>query len=220
MSARNRTIGENLERLELSKLKKKYEALDYDFVVESRRKGFVLDAYAYKSEPRDEIIFEVKAIASLSVDQQRRILSERRSAIKQAFPSARFVLVIAKESEESEIVESPTMNSLMANHLSEQYFDELRAKIPNIRRPLKVEELSLERADFKDFSTIEIVGYGNLRFYLDVDTEEFRGTRLADGITFKFEVSLLHTNNPEQIYSIANGSQFYFDFAEFERNRE
>lgn len=216
MSTRNRTIAENLERLELAKLKQKYEALGYEFTIESRRQHLSLDAYAYRKEPRDEIIFEVKAIATLSAAEQRQIISERRKIIKQAFPNARFVLVIAKENEESEVVDSPTLNTLLASYISERQFEILRGKIPDIERPLSVEKVSIDKVEFGDFSTIKMAGYANLLFYLRVDTVEFQGIRLADGITFKFEVSLQHTNNPQQIYNVAPDSRLYFDFAEFE----
>lgn len=211
-----KTFEENLEQLEISKLRKKYEALGYDFFEHHKRKvkgkAFIFDAYANHTKKKDEIIFEVKSSESINKGDTEKILRQR-DEYRQFFPKSRFMLVLAREPKEPVIANSD-LNILILEFIKKKYIDTIR--INGFKRLDSVDNISFERVDFKDFNTIEIEGIGNLKFWITVDEQNFIGETLTDGIPFKFNSVLQYIGSKQKaIYQLSDLTEMQFDLSEF-----
>jgi hypothetical protein len=213
-----KTFGESLEQLELSKLRIKYEKLGYNFEesYQRKRKGdlFQFDAYAKHPVTKDEIIFEIKSKETIQKGDTERILSTRDKCLSY-FPRARFIIVLAKEAKEPIIVES-SLNFLLKKYIEAEYLKNLKGSIKGFMNVESVDQISFEKVNFNNFESLEVSGYGNLKFWLKIDYEQFKGRALSDGTPFEFHAFLTH--NPEKlgdIYVIDNKTVITFDLSEF-----
>lgn len=219
MKKLKKTFGEGLEQFEIAKLREKYEKLGYifheNYRIRKNKEPFILDAYAKNAKTKDEIIFEVKASESIKKGDTDEILKQRNKYLS-FFPGARFVLVLARKSKELEI-EKSELNTLLLEFIRVKYKDLLKSKIEGFEEIESIENISFEKVNLKDFSSINIDGYANLKFWINFKDKEINGVSLSDGIPFKFIAKLEHNmHNPYSIYSLKETAEIEFDLSEFE----
>ncbi len=209
------TFGENLEQIEIAKLRLKYEELGYDFFTNKRfpKHNLILDAYARNPETKEEIIFEVKAKESIKKGDTEKLVARREQLLKY-YPKARFVLVLANEPSKK-FIDVSSLNTLFFDYLKNYELNKEQFKIIMSFEPLKIESLITEKIDFEEFGSIKLEGYGNLIFKHFVKDENFEGNVLSDGIPFQFKIKLINNFEKKQPFSIDKSSKFTFDISEF-----
>lgn len=218
MKKMKNTFGENLEQIEIAKLKLKYEELGYNFFTHKRLRSkenvvFEVDAFAKHPETKEEIIFEVKAKESVNKGDTKNLVNRRDQLLKH-FPKARFVLVLAKEPQK-QIIETSRLNDLILDYIKHHEWKNNFFFFNQPIEPTKIESLTIEKIDFKDFKNIDLEGYGNYVFTHYVKNEDFEGKILSDGIPFQFKINLFNNFNRESPFSIDHSSKFKFDISEF-----
>jgi len=219
MKRMRKTFGESLEQLELTKLRIEYEKLGYKFDEQYKRmrKGefFQFDAYAKHPETGEEIIFEIKSKESIQKGDTERLLAMRDRYLFH-FPKARFILVLAKEAKEPVIAES-SLNRLLKKYIEAKYMKDLKGSIKGFINVEIVEQISFEKVNFNNFKSLEVSGYGNLKFWLKIDDKQFKGQTLSDGIPFQFRAFLKHNRGKlDEIYRLDKSTEITFDLSEFQ----
>jgi hypothetical protein len=212
------TFGENLEQIEIAKLRLKYEELGFDFntnlkVRINANRRIEIDAYAKHPKTKEEIIFEVKAKESLKKGDTEKLVKRREELIK-FFPNARFVLVLAKESPK-QVIEDSSLNKLLLDFIKDKELQKLNSLIKQINAE-SIQSLNIEKIDFIDFKNIDIEGYGNFVFKHFVKNEDFEGLILSDGIPFQFKLKLVNNFNIAEPFTISKDSKILFDISEFD----
>lgn len=209
-----KTFGENLEVFELAKLQRKYEALGFKFHTDLRRKGVILDAIAKHPETKEEIIFEIKRAENFRKGDTEKILQKRNEYLK-LFPKASFVFVLARETKEYNIPDSE-FNFLLLNFIEEKHIKHIKRKINGFIKLASVKDIVHDNLDFGSFKSINVTGYANLKFWVQIEEKEIRGEFLSDGLPFAFDIKLVFKpGNSEVIYEIGSDSKIDFDFSEF-----
>lgn len=209
-----KSFGENLEVFELAKLKRKYEELGFEFHTDRRRKGVILDAIAIHPETKEEIIFEIKRAENFRKGDTEKILQKRNEYLK-LFPKARFVFVLARETKEYNIPDSD-FNLLLLKFIEEKHLKNIKRKINGFIKLDSVTDIVHDKLDFGNFKSINVTGYANLKFWIQIEEKEIRGESLSDGLPFAFDIKLVFKpGNREVIYEIGSDSKIDFDFSEF-----
>jgi hypothetical protein len=216
-------FGKDLEQFEIAKLRRKYEKLGYvfrdDFFPESHSHDVHIDAYAQHPISKDEIIFEIKSQLTILRGDKNRIIMQRRNIAKY-YPNARFILVIAREIKEP-LIDIPDLNDLLLNYISTEYIKRLKSTIHYYNRMESIEEISYEKLVHKNFRIIEVIGYANLKFWIDISEKHLSGEILTDGIPIKFHLFLDYSKDKTDVIPILNeSSKIDFDFTEFENRNE
>lgn len=218
MKKMKNTFGENLEQIEIAKLKLKYEELGYNFFTYKRLRSkenvlFEVDAFAKHPATKEEIIFEVKAKESVNKGDTKKLV-DRRDQLLKHFPKARFVLVLAKEPQK-QIIETSSLNDLILDYIKYHEWKNNFFFFNQPIEPTKIESITIEKIDFKDFINIDLEGYGNFVFKHYVKNEDFEGIILSDGIPFQFNIKLINNFDRNQPFTIDYKSKFSFDISEF-----
>lgn len=212
-----KTFGENLEQIEIAKLRLKYEELGFNFYSEKRfpKENLILDAYAKHPISKEEIIFEVKAKESIKKGDTE-IFVARRDQLLKRFPKARFVLVLAKKPS-NQIIEDSSLNDLILDYI--KYFEWKNNPFffLNEVEPIRIESITIDKMDFENFNRIQLEGYGNFVFKHYIKDENFEGTILSDGIPFQFKITLINKFIANQSFEIDHNSKFIFDMSEFKK---
>lgn len=213
-----RTFGENLEFIEIAKLKLKYEELGFNFkskyhVKINQDERFEIDAYAKNPITGEEIIFEVKAQSSLKKGDTE-FLIKRRTKLLNRFPKAKFILVLAKETVRPEI-EVSDLNKMILDFIIENELNHIKKFVFQIK-DFQISSINIDTIDFKDFSRIYLEGYGNFVFTHFVKNEKFEGYTMSDGIPFGFKLNLINNYDRFKPFSIKSDSKINFDLSEFQ----
>lgn len=209
------TFGENLEQIEIAKLKLKYEELGFNFYTnkKSRITDLIIDAYARHPLTKEEVIFEVKAKESIKKGDTEKLVARRDMLLKH-YPNARFVLVLAKQPTK-QIIEVSNLNDLILDYIKNNEWKNYSSIFIQPIEPTKIESITIEKINFKDFINIDLEGYGNFVFKHYVKNEDFEGKILSDGIPFQFSINLINNFNRDKPFTIDNKSKFSFDISEF-----
>lgn len=215
MAIRRNNFGLSLERYEIAKLVKKYTELGYEVFnlrnFYSRNLG--PDLYIKNNETKDEIVFEIKSHYTYRANTLEQ-LNIRRDYYRQEFPNARFVLVLAKE-EQPITFESETIKTLLLNFIKSNYAEEFNEIF--VKNNVEFEEVDYfecTNVDLGDFTTIKFEGQANIKFWIEVDEETFKGKRLTDGIPFHFNLKIEYKPNKTSLYQIdRQSSKIKFDFS-------
>jgi hypothetical protein len=208
-------FGKSLEAYEVAKLIKKYTELGYEIIYNRRKRHpfFVRpDLHLINKETGDEIIFEVKSKYTYKKETFNGII-EQKEFYKSKFPHARFVLVLAKE-EEPISFESKTIKKQLLDYIKSNYHDALNDiyKINKIEFE-EVDYFECVNVDFGDFTSIKIQGYANIKYWIEVDEDDFKGKKLADGTPFYFDLKMNYDPSSNVIFKIDNSlSKIKFDF--------
>jgi hypothetical protein len=212
-----KTFGENLEQIEIAKLRLKYEELGFNFYSEKRfpKENLILDAYAKHPISKEEIIFEVKAKESIKKGDTE-IFVARRDQLLKRFPKARFVLVLAKKPS-NQIIEDSSLNDLIFDFVKHFEWKKNPFSFLIAAEPIRIESISIDKIDFKKFNRILLEGYGNFVFKHFIKDENFEGTILSDGILFQFKISLINRFDKDRPFEIDHNSKFIFDMSEFKK---
>jgi hypothetical protein len=213
-----KTFGENLEVFELAKLKNKYEELGFIFYTDHQRIGkgnrYLFDAFAKNPLTNEEIIFEIKSAKDFRKGDTERVLQQRDTYLK-LFPRARFVLVLAKEPVKPNILDS-AINDLLLKFIEKEKLKDIMSKIDGFIKLNSLTDISINNLDFADFRTMNIKGYANLKFWIQIEDNNFRGESLSDGLPFAFDINLIYSPNEiSTIYKLEKESKIDFDFSEF-----
>lgn len=218
---RPNTVYENLEQVEIARLRLKYEMEGYHFKSNFNKKtktGFIdIDAYAKNPKTGDEVIFEVKARQNLK-KYYRDLLIARRTVLLNLFPRARFVLVLAELPKRSTFEDS-VLNELILEFIIRQGQDKFPSSISQIQ-PVGVESITIDKIDFNDFEKINIIGNGNFTFFHLISNPQFVGYTRSDGIPFQFDIVLENTFERKTPFVLLPSSRIDFDFSEFIVNDE
>lgn len=213
-----RRFGQSLEEFEVAKLRRKYEALGYEFRdnYRPRRRYFrtyAVDAYAVNRITGDEIVFEVKSVHSYN-ERTFQIIKNRRIDFQNWFPRARFMLVLAKEEKPVDF-SFPELSILLLNYIiSRETFLNEPFWRKQVVRPNSVEDIECTGFRFDGNARFEIRGYANFRFWYLVNEKEFRGEMLNDGIPFYYETAI----RLDQGEPFLESCKITFDFSEFGLN--
>lgn len=206
------------EKLEMLRLKDKYEDLGYSvyFNKRSKDKKCIADVYATNPLTGDRIVFEIKLRSELKKTITSDILEIRNQYLK-SFKNTRFILVIPDEVEEKTPVESG-LNTLIYQFIVEKYSNLLRENIDGFISLNEVQDLIIDYVNFNNFENITVKGNGNMRFIIEVLKNKFSHKSIADGIPFQFDLNLkIHEiiKTRDEIYFISNKSRIIFDLSEF-----
>jgi len=232
-------FGESLEAFEVAKLIKKYTQIGYEIVDDgyliqykdwrehkdwpkykdlleylgSRHFRLIPDLHIINKETQDEIIFEIKSKYSYN-EETIRTISAKKAYYSNFFPNARFVLVLAKEERpiffEGEIIKKLLLDFIKSNYKEKftEFFSENNTELE------EVDYFECSSIDFEDFTNIKLQGQANLKFWMEVNDETFKGKRLADGITFNFDLKMKFEPNKTALYRIdKQSSKINFDFS-------
>jgi hypothetical protein len=193
MEKLKKTFGENLELFELAKLKRKYEGLGYKFIEKAYRirnnEKFIIDAYAIHPVTKEEIIFQIKSIETIKKGDTERLL-ELREKYREIFPKARFVVVLAREPKQQKIVDSE-LNFLLLKFIEKNFLGKIRNIVKGLIQLESVTDITFDKLDFGNFTSISAAGNANLKFWIVQDEKEFRGESLSDGIPFYFNINII-----------------------------
>jgi|GEM_PF-2168332 len=212
--ASRKEFGKSLEEFEVAKLIKKYTKLGYEVIDEDwPHLSFIPDLHIINKEIEDEIIFEIKSKYRYNKDFLE-IINAQRTYYRYIFPNARFVLVLAKE-EQPISFEGEMIKTLLLDFIKSNYAKELNKFFPKNNIELEeVDYFECSNVDFENFENIKLRGQANLKFWIEVNEETFIGKRLADGITFNFDLKMKFEPNKTSLYQIdEQSSQISFDFS-------
>lgn len=222
-SFNNRRFGEELEQFEIAKLRRKYEALGYEFKqnFKPRRSNFdtfYVDAYAINRATSDEIIFEIKSLYTYNKRTAQDIRKKREEYLNW-YPNARFILVLARE-EKPLSFQFPQLGKLLFDFISKNPQELLdlydlkgfiSIRFHDVTDEDYVTDVECTSFTYLEGSTFQFKGYANFRFWMYVEEEDFRGEVLNEGIPFFFNASVKFTNSEPMI----SQCKIKFDFSEF-----
>lgn len=220
MKKKQLSVIESEVQLHISRIVEKYTNIGFKVYSNYRRKGKVIDLYAYNPKTKERVIFEIKHISHIKpID--RSSLIEQIQIYKSLFPDARVILSIVRAQDTEFPKLKLGIEDMLLDCLQNNYLNEFANKILEFNRLNKVSGVNITYVNFNDFNSISLKGSANIDFWNNFNDERFVGEMLSDGLPFKFELLLKFdsiyskTENKAKYNIDINSSNLSFDFSEF-----